>query len=75
MVDGLNMFGLQTIGLETIGMLTIILLGFKIAYNVGHFTYTTFVGKLLGNGIRVKNYGPWAGNKTTLYFKKIIIIV
>jgi len=29
---------------------------------VGHFAYTTFIGRWLGYGIQVKNCGPWAGN-------------
>lgn len=47
--------------LEIVGFVTALVLFVKSAYNVGHFMYTTFLGRLLGFGIDVRKCGPWAG--------------
>lgn len=46
---------------EVVGWSTIALFLAKIVYNLGHFAYTTFLGRLLGHGVDVKQCGPWAG--------------
>ena len=46
---------------ETVGWITIILIGAVVVYDVGHFIYTTFLGRLLGFGIDLRKCGPWAG--------------
>jgi len=48
--------------IEIVGLLTVILVVVKSLYNLGHFVYTTFLGRLLGHGIQVRKCGPWAGN-------------
>lgn len=46
--------------IEIVGLLTVILVVVKSLYNLGHFVYTTFLGRLLGHGIQVRKCGPWA---------------
>ncbi|EFX74260.1 hypothetical protein DAPPUDRAFT_226844 [Daphnia pulex] len=47
-------------GLEILGFLTALVLTLKIVYNLSHFVYTTFVGRLLGHGLVISKCGPWA---------------
>lgn len=52
--------------LEIFGFVTALLLGFKSAYNLAHFVYTTFLGRLLGHGIELRKCGPWAGKNSNV---------
>lgn len=51
--------------LEVVGLVTALALTLKIVYNLGHFAYTTFLGRLLGCGIDLRKCGPWAGKFVT----------
>lgn len=46
---------------ECVGWMALVVLAAKSVYNVGHFIYTTFLGRLLGHGIDLASCGPWAG--------------
>ncbi len=46
---------------ETVGWAVLVIFAAKIVYNLLHFAYTTFLGRLLGRGIDLKSCGPWAG--------------
>lgn len=47
--------------MELVGLVTVAILGLKVAYNLAHFAYTTFLGRLLGHGIQLRKCGSWAG--------------
>ncbi len=49
--------------IETIGKVTLFAVGVKCAYSFASFMYLTFLGRLFGHGINVRDCGPWAGNK------------
>lgn len=46
---------------EVVGWAALVIFGAKVVYNIGHFIYTTFLGRLLGHGIDPRKCGPWAG--------------
>ncbi len=47
--------------LEILGFVTALVLTLKTVYNLSHFVYTTFLGRLLGHGLAISKCGPWAG--------------
>ena len=60
---------------EVFGWITLTLLAVKSLYNVTHFAYTTFLGRLLGFGTDIRKCGPWAGTQISswnAFFKKFI---
>ena len=65
---------------EIVGWITISLIGAVVVYDVSHFIYTTFLGRLLGFGIDLRKCGPWAGeltafnNANTIYSKLVAFI-
>lgn len=46
--------------LEILGFVTALVLTLKTVYNLSHFVYTTFLGRLLGHGLVISKCGPWA---------------
>jgi hypothetical protein len=46
---------------EFVGWAVLVIFTAKTVYNLIHFAYTTFLGRLLGRGIDLKSCGPWAG--------------
>lgn len=53
---------------EVTGWVALAIFTAKVVYNISHFCYTTFLGRLLGHGIDLRKCGPWAGK-----FKVIIM--
>lgn len=47
---------------ETVGWAVLVIFAAKSVYNLIHFAYTTFLGRLLGRGIDLASCGPWAGS-------------
>ncbi|KZS16269.1 Very-long-chain 3-oxoacyl-CoA reductase [Daphnia magna] len=45
---------------ECVGWAALAVFAAKSLYNVSHFIYTTFLGRLLGHGIDLASCGPWA---------------
>ncbi|XP_057374668.1 very-long-chain 3-oxoacyl-CoA reductase-like [Daphnia carinata] len=45
---------------EFVGWSALAIIAANSLYNVCHFIYTTFLGRLLGHGIDLKSCGPWA---------------
>ena len=52
---------MSSCAVEVFGWITLTLLAVKSLYNVAHFVYTTFLGRLLGLGMDISKCGPWAG--------------
>jgi hypothetical protein len=61
--------------LEILGFVTALLLTLKTVYNLSHFVYTTFLGRLLGHGLVINKCGPWAGNLNILKNMQLIVLI
>ena len=65
---------MASFAVETFGWITITLLTIKSIFNLGHFVYTSFLGRWLSLGTDLRKCGPWAGtyvNSDGLFLLKI----
>lgn len=60
--------------LEILGFVTALVLILKSVYNLSHFVYVNFLGRLLGHGLNISKCGPWAGNLNIAKKSKFIIM-
>ena len=63
---------------ETVGWVVFVVFAAKTIYNVIHFAYTTFLGRLLGRGIDLRSCGPWGGIPliyNVYMWNRIIVII
>lgn len=57
--------------MEAIGWGTVVTISAKLAYNLGCFVHSIFLGPALGRNLDPSLYGPWVGKLSNIHNRKL----